>query len=287
MRLSTLIIALSMAGLVGCTEEIDFDLNDDGFVRLVVDAELTNVHKRHKVAVSRTTSFYNNEVAPAVSGAKVEIRSANQVIPFTEDPTKPGTYYSTDSAAGEIGVEYILEIEVVDEIYTSVSKIGEVPNIDSLSFENLRNKDGGPPFGQEEDGPKEFFLMSMWFQESPTPDQQYMTLVYINGKLDTDTVSEYTFFDDQILNGEYLDDIKFDVVEANYGDSVTIEMWSLQRAYYDGIFSLFRETIYRGGLFDAPPANVESNINNGALGFFLTSGVTRRTIILDPENEVK
>lgn len=286
MRLSTLFIALSMAGLVGCTEEIDFDLNDDGFARLVVDAELTNVTKRHKVELTRTTSFYNGEVAPGVEGAKVEMRSPNQVILFTEDPGKPGTYYSADSTAGEIGVEYTLEIELADEVYTGVSKIGEVPNIDSLSFENLKNNDG-PPFGQEEEGPNEYFLMSMWFQEPPTPDQQYMTLTYINGKLDTDTVTEYTFFDDQILNGEYLDDIKFDVVEANYGDTVTIEMWSLQRAYYDGIFSLFSETIYRGGLFDAPPANVESNIDNGALGFFLTSGVTRKTIILDPENEVK
>ena len=42
------------------------------------------------------------------------------------------------------------------------------------------------------------------------------------------------------------------------------------------------ETEWRGGLFDSPPANVPSNVSNGALGYFGAAGRSEYTIVIEP-----
>ena len=41
------------------------------------------------------------------------------------------------------------------------------------------------------------------------------------------------------------------------------------------------QQVFRGGLFDGPPANVPTNVSNGAMGYFSASSVTYSETIAD------
>jgi hypothetical protein len=56
-----------------CTERIELELNSDEHVRLVVEGWITNQQKAHSVKLTTTTSYFENEAAPKVSGAVVSI----------------------------------------------------------------------------------------------------------------------------------------------------------------------------------------------------------------------
>lgn len=271
------------AMLTSCTEEIPFELNNQEFARVIVDAEVTTEMKHHEVKLSRTISFYDNTVPPPISGASVEVSSNGTSYLFEETELK-GVYLSKDPFAAEIGKDYELRVEVEGEVYESTSGIIKAPRIDSLGYEKLKGVPPGRPTGDEEIDDN-YFVLSIWFQEPQEVNQYYMLRTFKNGVLQTDTATELIFFDDLIYNGEYLDDIKFDVVEAQIGDTIDVELWTISEEYYLGMASLFSETVYRGGLFDPPPSNVESNLSNGALGFFFTGDRDRKSVILTEEDK--
>jgi hypothetical protein len=52
-----------------------------------------------------------------------------------------------------------------------------------------------------------------------------------------------------------------------------IELYSITKEAYDFYYAIREQLRNDGGFFSAPPANVPSNFNNGALGFFQTSPV--------------
>ncbi len=52
------------------------------------------------------------------------------------------------------------------------------------------------------------------------------------------------------------------------GDVITLQMCGITEEYYEFIEGVQREKRGRYPLFSGPPANVRSNLDNGALGFF-------------------
>ncbi|MFT5980547.1 MAG: hypothetical protein ACI898_001319, partial [Flavobacteriales bacterium] len=68
--------------------------------------------------------------------------------------------------------------------------------------------------------------------------------------------------------------------EATLGDTVFIEQYNIGEAAYDIFIGIMNETEWNGGLFDAPPANVETNLSNGALGYWGAAGVSTKSTII-------
>jgi len=50
---------------------------------------------------------------------------------------------------------------------------------------------------------------------------------------------------------------------------------------WDVFWAVFNETEFNGGLFDAPPANVPTNVSNGAIGYFGAAAVTEIEAIVE------
>ena len=68
-----------------------------------------------------------------------------------------------------------------------------------------------------------------------------------------------------------------DIPEVNV--FVQVDMLSITEDYYNFIIDYKYETVWRGsdgfgGIFDGPPANISTNLDNGALGFFFAAGVS-------------
>lgn len=263
-----------------CTERIDIDL-DESYTRLVVYGAITTDTTAHYITLSQTTSYYYNELPPPVSGAELTISDdlGNEI---TLEETDPGKYGTSPLFAAVAGRTYTLNIKLREEInghltYTATSVVNPINPIDSIGL-----------IFQPDWGEKGFYEVTCYYQEPPTKDF-YMFNILINGKLVTDTISDRLVISDDFFNGSYtngigvgyLDQSKTDEA-LNPGDIVTFQGCNIQEEYYTFVTTLQAETGFQTPLFSGPPANIKSNINNGAVGFFTAFSVAYSSKVFQP-----
>jgi hypothetical protein len=257
-----------------CQEVIDWDLNE-GNEHLVVNGEITTEYKKHYVYLSLTSDYYGNNPPEKVSGAKVQISDGTQVFPLTEE--EPGVY-ATDSIAGQTGKIYELTIEYNGETYTAKDSLPEVTDMqaaypiqlfDTIPFTDPPEIDSG-------------WSVVMLAQEPPGKGNHYMWRYYVNGKLESDTLREWLFANDDFVDGNspqsgwllYTQPQKIRKNVIHKGDTFKLCMYSITKQYYDHLLSVLFQTDFRGGFFDGPPSNASTNLTNGAVGFFHASDVS-------------
>jgi len=262
--------------LVACTEEIDFDLNDDGFDRLVVEGFFTDQAKAHQIKLSRTTSYFDEEEVPVVSGAQVRISNTLGEWTLTEDPPGSGLYYTPSDAAGTVGYDHTLSIEIDGESYKATDHMNPTAVVDSAAVEWV-------PVEGEEDF-NGYWAVNMWTTERAGTEDFYRWRTLINGVTDGDTIafSSYTNdigFDGAVLEGFTVEGFSEDAMQI--GDTISVEQHGISEAYYLMLQGTFEQTEVQGGLFDPPPANIPTNVSNGGLGFFSASAVSEFTLVIE------
>lgn len=271
-RLKYILPLACVLALFGCTERIDLELNDDTSKRLVVDGWFTNQEKVHEVKLTWTSSFLINEEAEKVTGASLKITGPSGDIALTE--VDPGVYH-TPVVAGEIGESYTLHIDHEGEQYDATGYMREVAPIDSASvsleqdqyFEDIQ-----------------YYVVYINTLELPGLGDDYMWRTYVNGEPLRDSLPEIFFVTDQFYDGLYIENADIEYLEtpgeAVAGDVVLIEQINMGRTGYEVLQGIMNETEWNGGLFDAPPANVATNLSNGALGYFGVAGVSTIEVVL-------
>lgn len=263
--------------LQSCTEVIDFDLNEEQS-RIVIDGAITDEKKQHRISVTRSTSYFFDQLPPGASGAEVSVSGGGEVFVFTESPNEPGVYLSDSTVQGKVGVTYTLTVLIDGESYTAQDELRPVAPIDiCLAFpliDTLFTLDTS-------------YWIVMFAQENPGSGDHYMWNFYVNDSLWTPELRQKNFANDDFVDGAnpvdgwpIFDNISFDQVQV--GDKITLEMLSVSEDYFDFAFELFLQTDFRGGFFDGPPANVRSNVSNGALGYFRASAVVRNETLALP-----
>jgi len=269
-----LIISLITA-LWGCREEIDLELNDS-YPRLVVEGGITTDSAYQYIELSKTGSYFSDNKLPVISGAAVKVTDGTNVYDFAESTIYPGRYYSKQKMKQSYFPTYRLTIAGVDidndnqkEVYTAEEKMKSFLYVDSLKYEyyDHNGRDAYKVFG--------------YTQEPPTLGDFYMFRYFVNGHIVTDTLDEVRFYSDEFVNGNYLAHIYLGSVYASKGDTLTIETNSITEDYYNFIISFFLETKWGSAPFAGPPANVETNIDNGAVGYFNTEARTRFSIVFE------
>jgi len=261
-----IIFAISIS-LWNCTERIDLEL-DSTFTRLVVEGFVTNDTTAHWVRLSETSDYFHNEIAPAVTGAEVVLDDGEQLHTFTESDTLPGWYLTSPDYHGIPGRTYTLIIRNVDidndgkvEEYTAASTMKPVNPVDSIKIEWFDTFFSG-------------YQVKVWAWDSPDPDW-YAFKVWKNGVLVTDTLYELVVQSDEFFNGNYTygipsqflsTDKPEEVVEV--GDTITFEINGITEEYYNYVVEAQSQVGPQTPLFSGPPANIRTNFDNGALGFF-------------------
>ena len=64
------------------------------------------------------------------------------------------------------------------------------------------------------------------------------------------------------------------------GTKVIERRYSLNPGYTEFIRAMISETNWKGGLFDSAPANVPTNLSQGAIGYFAACGVVSDSLIV-------
>lgn len=264
---------------IACTEELDTDYSGNSNNRLVVDGRITTDTMAHTIKLSRTVDFNASGIVME-EGAAVTISDGENLISLNE--VEPGIYQTSPDVYGETGKIYALNIKLESgEEYTASSKLNSISTIDSIRF--VRES-----FSFIE---KDHYIVYFYGQEPAEKGNHYFWNLYLNDSLYNDTIDESRFESDIFVNGQYIYDFDIywvDLEEVPWDTTeVTLEMMSIPEAYNSYLIEVFSETSRRGGPFDPTPANVSTNISNGAIGFFYAAAVTRKSITYIKTEEEK
>ena len=267
--------------LMSCTEVIDIEL-DSTYTRLVVEGAVTTDSLQHGVRLSTTADYFSNEMAPAVSGAEVDLEYNGNIIRLNENDSIPGYYQVPAAFRGEIGTTYHLRINGVDtdsdgitETYEAESTMPGGVKLDSVALKYSSN----------------YFVSGyevyMYALDPPTRDW-YSIKFWKNSDLLTDTLIKYNVQPDEFYNGSYLfyglpigfynDGDPREVLAE--GDTVTLELNSIPEFFYNFIIDAQLEIIGNNPLFSGPASNVRSNLDNGARGYFTSYSVLRSSVVV-------
>ncbi|MEM7161127.1 MAG: DUF4249 family protein [Bacteroidota bacterium] len=267
-NISALIVLVFL--LASCTERIELDLNDNQNRRIVVEGEITNEQIAHEIKLTWTADYFVNELPEPVTGAIVTISDGTNLYNLTEAGNS-GRYYTDVNVQGSPLSEHTLTIDYEGELFTGKDIMYSVPEILMIATDETE-----APEGEE---PGEYDLL-LWTQETPDEDNWYMWRVFINGVAENDTLSNIFFTSDQGSDGAFLEGIPVYELDAFPGDTIILEQYAVSEQANDTWLAMLFETEFRGGLFDSPPANVETNMSNGALGYFGAYTVSRDTTIV-------
>ena len=132
MNKSLFYIALVFLLTLGCTKEVDIELNNEENSRLVVEGLITTEQTAHKVRLTRTSSYFSNQSPPVETGATVSVSDGTTTFLLSE--TEPGLYVTDSNVAGEIGKTYTLNISTTDgEKYTASCELKQIAHLDSIT----------------------------------------------------------------------------------------------------------------------------------------------------------
>ncbi len=253
--ISIIIAALVLFSVFSCKEEFDYNQMTSGLQRLVVEGYITDVDSVHTIKLMRSSDYIEPQPALPANGASVIISDGSNIWSFAE--ISAGIYQNTVPFYGEIGKTYELNISYENENYTASSIITETLSIDES-------------YVYYEDG---YNLIIICAQESETPDQYYSVKLVLNEVMD-DSVTNLGYFDDQLLNGMYMDMEVFGFFEGEETDTVGMVVSSISKEFYEYCVNISENiNVEPDPFFSTTPANFKGNISNGGLGFFQASSV--------------
>lgn len=256
------ICLLIFVTLNSCTEKIELDLDNTQPV-IIIEGSISNYFDNYLVTITKSQDYWDFSKPEPVENAEIQIIAQQDTFHLFE--VSEGVY-STGSMRGLPGNTYTLVVNTDDRIFTAQSTMPSEPVIDSINFEPNKNEPG-------------VFDVLLYAQEPPGDNYYYWGLMK-NRNLVTTSLDEFRFANDDLIDGNYLSGLKVHAIEAEPGSRVTLIMASIPEDYFNYCLSILKETKYSDSPFEPAPANPETNIKGGALGFFHTYAETRKTRIV-------
>lgn len=276
-------ILLSISILISCTERIDID-TDNNIPKLAITGIITTDTMVHKVQVSRSVQYLGNEKTKYYLDGVVKINGEQLLADSLYNAyVTPANFFGVPGQTYKLDVWVDFDEDGVNEHYTSSATMPQFVDLDTVYLGAMNpSKPLGPPW-----------MLFVGFQDFAGKDYYGIDL-YVNNYHLSRSLTNYPVFyfdlkdDGKYINypGYYLDEkIEFtnndDEVILKPGDTIHIILNSLSKGYYDFIEAAQQEI--DGGsnpLFAGPPANVPSNISNGALGVFGAKTISRSVLYL-------
>jgi len=251
-----------IVALFACEEIIEIDLEGTD-AKLVIEGKVIDGPGPHTVKISRTTDYFDPAEYPAVSGALVIISDDTGLRDTLQEPE--AGIYQTTSLTGTIGRTYTLEAVVEGEKYKGISTMQDRIEIDSIELEYY------PATPYYEEG----YWLHCHFTDPVGEGNYYRTKVFKNDTLDKNLY----IIDDKFIDGNPIDYFIWgDFYVPN--DTALLELWTMDEDVYDYFYTL-ANLLYSGGDGSyATPANPNTNLSNGALGYFGAFTLARDTIII-------
>ncbi|HEY6902155.1 MAG TPA: DUF4249 domain-containing protein [Puia sp.] len=244
---------------VSCKKAVSVDLRNAS-PQLVIEGEVVN-GGTPQVRLSRSVKFSDPNSYPPVSGADVRVTdSSNGLIAFLRESQPGSGLYTTRVFSGVPGHVYLMQVVVDGNMYAARSVMPRPVTLDSVSF--AMNTD----FSN-----KQSINAVVNFQDPPGLGNYYQFVETLRGRL----LPNVFVFEDRLSDGRYIQQPLFN--DSSYlqkGDTLTLTMNCIDKNIYDYFFTLSGVTS-TNTLQTATPANPNTNISGGALGYFSAHTMNR------------
>jgi len=253
-----------------CEKVIDIDLKNSE-PKIVIDGTITDQPGPYTVKISKTGDYYKPGTFPAVAGAEVTISDNAGNSEILSEVTEG--FYQTSTIQGVPGRTYSLKVIAEGKEYTAVSTMPEAIEIDSLTY---KYQPGGS-FGPDA---TEGYKLYIHFTDPAGIENYCRFKVYKNGQL----TKGYYLYDDKYTNGNSYDynDFEDDAI-LQLNDTAIVELLTLDKSTYD-YYSTLSNVLTEGDtgppMMMTTPANPNSNLSNGALGYFGAFTVRSDSIVI-------
>ncbi len=251
-----------------CEKVIDVDLNSAD-PQIVIEGVITNSAGPFSVTITQTTDYFEPSSYPAISNSIVNISDSEGNFETLVE-VEPGVY-QTANLQGVEGRTYDLYVNIDGVEYTASSYMPPVTTIDSLEYEEIDIGFGGQ---SDEDN----YAVFAHFMDTENIENYYRIKYYINSEFD----GEIHVIDDQLLDGN---DIEYGSIleDVEISDEVIVELLGIDENVYDYFNTL--STILGDGQGPSSgsttPSNPNSNISNGALGYFSAYSSVLDTLVIN------
>lgn len=260
MKNKSLFILIALATLISsCQEVIDLKLNTSSS-QIVIQGNLDDLEGPDTIKISRSVDFDEASIFPAVTGATVTISSnVGDTAILTE--ISEGIYV-TDPSPGIAGRTYTLNVLTEGKTYTANSTMPNAVSIDSIYF-------GKSLFSNEK-------IITIDFKDPAKSTNFYRFIPFINN----DKINQFNVMDDKYINGK---DFSYPFYRMRMNNDLSLKSGSTVQIWLEsideGVYNYFR-TAGSDGRNSASPANPNTNLTNGALGYFNACSIRKITTIV-------
>jgi hypothetical protein len=257
---------LILAALAGCVKKTEWPLSGSVPGVIVVDGTLTDEVKKQSVRINYPVGNLNDTPVP-VTGANVVINNEDSTWQLTEDPAGSGIYTTKDDFSAMPGKNYTLLIFYKENVYSAKASMIPGAVFDPLHYV----KDDGDDLYQID------FVASTFNTGSSAMWEVLLDWSKVPGYEHADSASchkQMLFYTLPTLDVSEIFPPGMQEITFPAGTMIAERRYSLSADHAAFIRSLLLETNWQGGLFCSAPANVETNMSNGAVGFFGVCAVT-------------
>lgn len=259
-----------------CEDVIEMNLKNSP-PQVVVEAVLTDDSLHCKTVLFKSEDFYKSAEYKLISGAKIKVTD-DKLNEYILQENADGSY-SSNEITGTPNTAYSIQIELDNKVYKALSRMPAKVILDSL--ESVWNEN---PHGKG-------YNILVNFKDPEGEKNYYRFKIYINGLISNkDNGNEILVWDDKVFDGKNVSlPVKHGGSFFNTGDTIRIDMYSIDEKVYNYFLTL-KSAIARGSSItfigknmmegSSAPANPNSNIDNGALGYFGAVAVSSKTIIV-------
>ena len=251
-----------------CEKVIEVDLNSTS-PKVVIEGIINNNAGPYKVKLTKTADYFNPEDYPVISGAQVII-SDNLGNSETLTESSAGIY-ETSILEGIPGRKYTLQVNIEGESYISASEMPITTIIDSITSTEM------PFMNPHAQNKNKQYRISCYFKDSVGVNEFFRIIAYKN----KEKIRQFYLLDDKISDGKELGygGIMGDIF---LGDTIDIELVKIDQKVYEFYNTLANIILGGEGMRDnGTPANPNTNISNGALGYFGALAIDKKTIIVE------
>ncbi len=271
---TTLLLFVLLLALSSCQKIVSIDLNAAA-PRIVIEGNITDQHDTTSVVISKTGTYFSSNInVPPVSHALVTI-SDELGNRDTLKEAWNGTYQSP-ALKGIAGKRYTLNVLSEGNAYSAVSDMPKKVLIDSLYSIQVRERNGGIGF--------DIYVV---FRDPAESGNFYRIRPRVNS-LPPDSINgaRNFLYNDKLANGtEITERIGVRIHNGDkgsiaVGDTITVDLLSIDQATYDYNKTLQAIRSSDQSATALSPANPNTNLTNGSLGYFAAYAYDSKRIIL-------
>jgi hypothetical protein len=252
-------------GFTSCEKVVNVDLKN-AEPKIVIEGIVDNSGRPASVKITKSVTFSTTANAPTVSGATVKIVD-NAGNNYTLAETALGIY-TNNTLVGQIGKTYTLTVQNAGVTYTGQSTIPRQMPIDTIYQERVTLPSNSPG-GTAELGK----IVSLVYTDIPGFGDNAHVLQTINGKVDNSLIVG----DDQFTDAGNTPFQLFPNVNTKLktGDFVKVELRFIDKTVFRYLIGIQE---IQGG--NTVPANPDSNLSGGCLGYFSAHTSETKTITI-------